>query len=133
MLQAIIDSFPGADRNFLFLLNFDIISRKCSAVIMGIQCTFFLTNDALTWKDRLHLTSRKKGLLLTKFLRNEQVILLIVIVCNSSRISWSYFSLFVLKRCLVNGVNICLSAYETSTCVYCFIFYLFIYLFIFSF
>ena len=133
MLQAIIDSFPGADRNFLFLLNFDIISRKCSAVIIGIQCTFFLTNDALTWKDRLHLTSRKKGLLLTKFLRNEQVILLIVIVCNSSRISWSYFSLFVLKRCLVNGVNICLSAYETSTCVYCFIFYLFIYLFIFSF
>ena len=133
MLQAIIDSFPGADRNFLFLLNFDIISRKCSAVIIGIQCTFFLTNDALTWKDRLHLTSRKKGLLLTKFLRNEQVILLIVIVCNSSRISWSYFSLFVLKRCLVNGVNICLPTYETSTCVYCFIFYLFIHLFIFSF
>ena len=86
MLQAIIDSFPGADRNFLFLLNFDIISRKCSAVITGIQCTFFLTNDALTWKDRLHLTSRKKGPLLTKFLRNEQIILLIVIVCNSSRI-----------------------------------------------
>ena len=74
MLQAIIDSFPGADRNFLFLLNFDIISRKCSAVIMGIQCTFFLTNDALTWKDRLHITSRKKGLLLIKFLRVEQII-----------------------------------------------------------
>ena len=133
MLQAIIDSFPGADRNFLFLLNFDIISRKCSAVIIGIQCTFFLTNDALTWKDRLHLTSRKKGLLLTKFLRNEQIILLIVIVWKSSRISWSYFSLFVLKRCLVNGVNICLSTYETSICVNCFIFYLFIHLFIFSF
>ena len=48
MLQAIIDSFPGADRNLLFLLNYDIISRKCSAVITGIQCTFFLTNDAQT-------------------------------------------------------------------------------------
>ena len=48
MLQAIIGSFPGADRNLLFLLNFDIISRKCSAVITGKQCTYFLTNDAQT-------------------------------------------------------------------------------------
>ena len=60
LLQAIIDSFLGADRNFLFLLNFDIISLKCSAVTIGIQCTFFLKNDALTWKDRLHITSAKK-------------------------------------------------------------------------
>ena len=71
--------------------------------------------------------------MLTKFLRVEQIILLIVIVCNSSKMSWSYFSLFVLKRCLVNGVSICLSVYETSTCVNCFIFYLFIHVFIFSF
>ena len=60
LLQAIIDSFLGADRNFLFLLNFDIISLKCSAVTIGIQCTLFLKNDALTWKDRLHITSAKK-------------------------------------------------------------------------
>ena len=30
----------------------------------------------------------------------------------------------------MNGVNVCLSMYETSTCVNCFIFYLFIHLFI---
>ena len=133
LLQAIIDSFLSADRNFLFLLNFYIISRKCSAVTIGVQCTLFLRNDALTWKDRLHIRSGKKRLLLTKFLRVEQIILLTVIVCNSSKMSWSYFSLFVLKRCLVNGVSICLSVYETSTCVNCFIFYLFIHVFIFSF
>ena len=40
---------------------------------------------------------QEKGLLLTTFLRVGQIILLIVIGCNSSRISWSYFFLFVLK------------------------------------
>ena len=107
MLQAIIDSFPGTDRNLLFLLNFDIISRKCSAIITGIQCTFFLTNDAQTQKDRLHITSRKKGLLLTKFLRDEQIILLIVINClQQFKNKLVLFLSYCIKRCLVNGVNI---------------------------
>ena len=57
-----------------------------------------------------------------KFFTVEQIISLIVIICNSSRKTWSYFSLFVYERCLVNGVNIYLSMYEASTCVYWFIF-----------
>ena len=115
---------------------------------MGIQCTFFLTNNALTWKDRLHITSRKKGLLLIKFLRVEQIILLIVIVCNSSRISWSYFSLFVLKRCQhvlfnvwnfnvlialsVISLSICSSFHLKSFIIFCLHFLCFSYCFPFS-
>ena len=51
MLQAIIDSFPSPDRSVLLLLYFDVISRKCKAVKIVIQFTFFLTNDELTWKN----------------------------------------------------------------------------------
>ena len=53
MLQAIIDSFPSPDRSVLLLPYFDVISRKCKAVKKVIQFTFFLTNDALTWKEGL--------------------------------------------------------------------------------
>ena len=56
------EALPSPDLSVLLLLNFDIISRKCKIVKKVAQCTSFLTNDALTWKNRLLITSRKGGL-----------------------------------------------------------------------